>query len=68
MPIFNFKCEQCGQIVERHVSASVKVEQCKKCGGVSEKQPSAPSFVVKGFNALNGYSEKVTVVTGSSKS
>lgn len=61
MPRYDYVCPECGQ--EREVYVPFEESQrttiiCKlHCGNVEMvKKPSAPAFVVKGFNARNGYS------------
>jgi len=59
MPIFEYKCKQCGHIQEMLLSTSEAKEigymKCDKCGMVAKKIISMPHFRVTGFNAKNGY-------------
>lgn len=60
MPCFDFKCDQCGTVIEVIVS-NIPVPDplplCPDCGEPLRKLPSAPNFVVHGFNAKNGYAK-----------
>lgn len=58
MPLFDFKCPECGKVREvlMHLNSTCPV----LCDHDTvhfrmEKQPSAPSFRVLGFNARTGY-------------
>lgn len=60
MPIYDFKCDTCGDRRTQLVRGDTFVEHlvCPKCGGCMSKVPSIPaSPVVRGFNAANGYSK-----------
>jgi hypothetical protein len=58
---WDFKCPKCGRVKEltfRSVEdADAAKYLCDKdfCKNVVVRQPSAPNFKVKGFNAANGY-------------
>jgi putative FmdB family regulatory protein len=62
MPRYDFKCPRCG--VERHdvVVSFAELEHtdttapCERCGAKLERMPGRFSFVIKGYNATNGYS------------
>ncbi len=54
MPLFDFKCNACGDVREVFINPSISDPKC--CGKKMTKQASAPSFVVKGYSAKNGYS------------
>lgn len=62
MPIYDFKCDNCGAVITqwfsnwRAATAATQREQQCECGGRLVKQISAPNFQVNGFNAKNGYS------------
>jgi predicted nucleic acid-binding Zn ribbon protein len=63
MPRFDFKCPTCRSIVrDVWISTPPSPGQlhrtCSHCGTELEKLPSAPNFVVKGYNAKNGYSSE----------
>jgi putative FmdB family regulatory protein len=49
MPLWDFQCSTCGTTRE-YLVASYRVSHvvCKTCGGLMEKQPAAPAFVLKG--------------------
>lgn len=60
MPRFDFKCQRCDRIDEDvWVSVSPHApnhhRKCPMCGDDMERLPAAPAFVVRGFNAANGY-------------
>lgn len=56
MPIYDFKCSDCGAIKEAIVSSSTTMVECKSCGGKMDKTISgSQSFYFKGQGA---YSEK----------
>jgi putative FmdB family regulatory protein len=56
MPRFDFTCRHCGATEERIVPTRHEpTATCEACGGVMDKQPAAPNFTVRGFNAKNGY-------------
>jgi hypothetical protein len=73
MPRFDFKCPLCGNVRHDVWVSLLNLERkdfgkdispCLRmigdglvCGGILEKQPCAPNFSVKGFNAKNGYSK-----------
>lgn len=63
MPLYDFKCESCGEAITALLSnwkAATEAEKeiCPFCKqGVLRRQPSAPAFSVHGFNANNGYSK-----------
>jgi predicted nucleic acid-binding Zn ribbon protein len=64
MPLFDFKCPECGALREVLVRADTPLPICDHNDEVflMQKQPSAPSFKVNGFNQLSGYaSEQVRV-------
>ncbi len=58
----DYQCPKCGELLRDFVLPSEKAlydlhpwPTC--CGVAMDRLPSAPSFVVKGFNASNGYSK-----------
>lgn len=66
MPLFDYKCPECGAV--REVLISAKSTCPVMCNHdtvhfVMEKQPSAPSFRMTGFRELNGYASPRTIVT-----
>lgn len=50
MPIFDFKCKQCGTVQEKLIIGSTKLPAICECGGEMERKfPTAPaSFRLKG--------------------
>lgn len=49
MPMFDYKCVECGKVTEKITSASTANIECPNCGGRAEKQLSAPNdFICKG--------------------
>lgn len=65
MPLFDFKCGECATVREVFINPSISAPKC--CGKKMTKQLSAPSFVVKGFSAKNGYSGGQTKTFAASK-
>jgi putative FmdB family regulatory protein len=61
MPIFEFRCKDCGHEQEKLLQrvALHQTVWCDNCGGQMERVPSASSFVLKGagFHA-NDYPKK----------
>lgn len=63
MPLFDFKCPECGTIKELHFESFDQAKRCHMWCTVCmahepmERQPSAASFEIKGYSAKNGYSE-----------
>ncbi len=55
MPRYDFKCNECGKVVEMTVPLGWETVRCL-CGGVLHKQPAAPNFTITGYSAKNGYS------------
>lgn len=52
MPLYDFKCEQCGKVVEKIVPSSVEQIPCDGCSNDSKyfmkRLVSAGSFILKG--------------------
>ncbi|MCD4654593.1 zinc ribbon domain-containing protein [bacterium] len=49
MPIYEYKCEECGTRFEKIQSFKAShIQKCTKCGGSSKRQLSLGSFVLKG--------------------
>ena len=53
MPIYEVRCHRCGDKdeylgTEKYFLKWLKEHQCKRCGGVLEKVPSASNFKVDG--------------------
>jgi len=60
MPIYEFKCTECGHEFEEYTrKRNLLGIECPKCGELATKQMSVPSHpVVKGYNSSNGYAQK----------
>lgn len=59
MPLYDYKCPECGRVEEVFVRASTQVPHC--CHFIMVRQASAPAVVnVKGFSSVNGYSRTDT--------
>ena len=61
MPIYEYACPDCGREVERLTPTAPTTDddapRCDRCAAEMSRQPSAPSFVLKGYSARNGYSK-----------
>jgi putative FmdB family regulatory protein len=57
MPIYEFKCQDCGKVREELLPINaIDIQSiCPNCGGISQRILSQSVFSVKGFNAKNGY-------------
>lgn len=58
MPFYDYKCPTCDRTTEvflKKARPDDALVLCKTCDSSMERQPSAPNFSVKGFNASNGY-------------
>ena len=64
MPLYDFKCEACGLVVERlmhHREVNRSLVLCPEGHGVMMRIYTAPSVVqIKGFSAVNGYARTDT--------
>lgn len=65
MPIFDYRCEDCGSIVEilTNDKPPYSLGYLRYCDACAEftywrKQLSAPNFKINGFSEANGYSKK----------
>lgn len=66
MPLYDWKCPTCGRVFEKVVVWDYEANHatpddpeavmCMICHVLCERLPAAPAFVVRGFNAKNGYS------------
>lgn len=57
MALYTFKCDSCARIFDLFIRMGTVTLPCPHCkDGQAEKQPSAPSFSIKGYSAANGYS------------
>lgn len=60
MPFYDYKCPACDRTAEVflvRIRPDDPLLRCANCDHVMERQPSAPAFAVKGFNAANGYAK-----------
>ena len=49
MPLYEYKCEKCGNRFEKLESVSASsTKKCPKCGGKAERQLSPPAIQFKG--------------------
>lgn len=48
MPIFEFKCDKCGDTVDKLTSCLTPSIDCTICGGVMQKQFSMPNIQLDG--------------------
>jgi putative FmdB family regulatory protein len=69
MPIYEYKCQQCGASIEKRQSVSDEpLTTCEKCHGKLEKQWSLSGFQFKGAGwYVTDYSGKKADGTKSSK-
>lgn len=60
MPLYEYKCEECGNVLEVIQKFSDDpIEKCPKCGGTMSKLISNTSFVLKGGGwYADGYTGK----------
>lgn len=49
MPLFNFKCEKCGETTEHITKSDVAAITCN-CGGLMKKQIGSPLIKLDGTN------------------
>lgn len=70
MPIYEYKCLQCGVHIEKRQSVSdAPLTTCEKCHGVLEKQWSLSGFQFKGEGwYVTDYANKKTPGTSVEKS
>lgn len=60
MPVFDFKCSECGAIFEALVKVDTDIVKCNKCGkNAAVKLLSAPSFSIKKAHGTGGVERKV---------
>lgn len=60
LPLYAYRCTQCGHLFEKIQSFSAKPEKaCPKCGGVLERPLTAPGLNFKGSGwYVNDYAAK----------
>jgi putative FmdB family regulatory protein len=69
VPLYEYKCEKCGERVELIQSVSDKpYSHCPKCGGDMKKQFSAPAIQFKGSGFYKTDYAKSSSSSGSSES
>lgn len=61
MPLFDFKCPTCGEVAVDVVVQYPDLPPILVCDmhrpqTIMVRQPAAPAFTIKGYNAANGYS------------
>jgi len=65
MPLFDFRCDNCGAVQEKLLSfqeAITSAVYCPHCNALTLRQISAPGSVqVNGFSHMNGYSSPRTI-------
>jgi len=60
VPLRDYCCKNCQFVIEdKLVFAEDEAETitCPNCGSTAHKLPSFANFVIKGYNAKNGYSK-----------
>jgi putative FmdB family regulatory protein len=69
MPIYEYKCNDCGRALEKRQKFSdPELTECPHCGGRLEKQISAPSFQFSGGGwYADGYGNKGPAKSGSTE-
>ena len=70
MPIYEYKCQQCGEMIEKRQSVSdAPLTVCEKCHGKLEKQWSLSGFQFKGAGwYVTDYAGKKGAGSGGEKS
>ena len=70
MPLYEYKCEACGNRFEKIVKFSdPPLEACPTCGGKVEKLLSSPAFQFKGSGwYITDYAKKSSPDSSSGKS
>jgi len=60
MPIYEYECEKCGNVMERYFSSWTEGQMIRylpcPCGHYGNRKISTGNFRVTGANAKNGYS------------
>jgi len=59
MPIYEFKCKNCGNVESRRypINSNIKKITCWKCKGNAIKIISSSNFIMNGYSEKNGYSK-----------
>jgi len=61
MPIYDFKCKECGHVQEQLVLSEDDIPKCMECGHDMERIMAASNFILKGRNwAKDNYGLKGT--------
>ena len=57
--LYEYKCKNCKKIIEKFVKMENRdiSFNCPDCQGKMKRILSSCSFVIKGYNAANGYSK-----------
>jgi putative FmdB family regulatory protein len=61
MPVYEYKCDGCGKVIEKHhkINEKLSFALCPKCGKLAFVIPSVSNFHLKGGNwAKEGYGNK----------
>ena len=60
MPIYDYKCQKCGNVFEVLQAKDIKTEKCPKCGQTAKKMMSSRvGFIFKGSGFyVNDYKKK----------
>jgi putative FmdB family regulatory protein len=58
MPLFEYRCDQCGRVTEQLVKSSNDTVHCYNCEHPMTKLLSAPYGKVTGYSYSNGYTKK----------
>ena len=57
MPIYEFECENCKEVMECLVTSKEDDKSCPSCGSTAlKKLVSTGSFKINGYSEANGYS------------
>jgi len=65
MPIYEFRCENCGKVNEIYSRVSGKQQEvCRVCGGLARKIISAPGAVRAGDGKLTGIDDTDDLTIG----
>ena len=59
MPIYEFKCKECGEEISDLIGANDPFPKCKKCGKDSLEKLISKStgFTIEGYKELNSYTK-----------
>jgi putative FmdB family regulatory protein len=48
MPLYEYKCDECGALIERLMRVNEQAPDCERCDGEMSKQVSRSSFTLRG--------------------